>query len=383
MSPRMPPYRFEIAIDYPAGGAPLHLRTSDDWDRDQPATELSADGTRRHFHIDSASPFLYFKAVRVGSDGAEWARGENRLALPGETAIHAPWFAPDAACSYCALHRLDPAGGATGHRYRVYYPPGYAENPLARYPVVYMHDGQNLFLAEEAFAGATWETSRTLELLTGMNAIEPALVVGVFPGERNRDYTRDGWDDYARFLVRDLKPEIDRSYRTLPEPSATSVMGSSLGGVVSFHLGWSHPEVFGQAACLSSTFGWGDDLAERIRTAPRPATRFYLDSGWPHDNYEVTRLVYDRLRAAGYRDGSDLLYLTFPGATHDERSWSLRSHVPLQFLLRPPTGSGRTAGTWGATVRGRSISGSRPSPTPPPPRRGRGRPAGARPPSGA
>lgn len=358
MTPRPVDPRFVIEVHYPSGPDPILLRTSDDWERDIPATRTSADGSCRVFHLDSPSSFLYFKPVLAGVTGVAWAGGENRLALPGGTTVNYPWFQADASCSFCALRRLDPSDGTPGHRYRLYYPPGYAENPLARYPVVYMHDGQNLFLAEEAFAGTTWETSRTLDLLSAMNAVEPALVVGVFPEDRNREYTRPGWDDYARFLVHQLKPEIDRSYRTRPEPRHTSVMGASLGGVVSFHLGWRYPEVFGQAASLSSTFGYADDLLERVLREPRPATRFYLDSGWPHDNYEVTRLLRDRLLIAGYAEGSELLYLTFAEATHDERSWGLRSHIPLQFLLR-------------AAPAGFSVS--PPSPTPPRRRPGRER----------
>lgn len=340
--------QFEIAVHYPAPPGAIRLRTSLDWERDvapvpagaaetePPAPPDTPPAATTHlFHLAADEPFLYYKPVRRDAPDAApaWAIGENRLALPDRPAAAWPAFAPDAACSFCTLRTLDPGGGRPAHRYRVYYPPGYHENPLARYPVLYMHDGQNLFLSEEAFAGATWETSRTLETLTAMNAVEPALVVGIHPDDRQRDYTRAGWDDYADFLVRHLKPAIDAEFRTRPGPRHTAVMGSSLGGVVSFHLGWRHPEVFGQAACLSSTFGWADDLLERVGREARPATRFYLDSGWPRDNYEVTRLMRDRLRLAGYRDGADLLYLTFPGASHDERSWALRCHIPFQFLL--------------------------------------------------
>lgn len=352
---------FDIVVHYPADPGAIRLRTSADWERDvlplpaEPASDVPAF----RFRVTGTEPFLYFKPVRADGDGRAWAIGENRLALPGRPTRVYPAFAPDAACSYCTLRTLDPGAGRPAHRYRVYYPPGYHENLFARYPVVYMHDGQNLFLPEEAFAGATWETSRTLEMLTAMNALEPALVVGIYPEEREREYTRPGWDDYADFLVRHLKPEIDREFRTLPEPRHTSVMGSSLGGVVSFHLGWRHQEVFGQAACLSSTFGYADDLLDRVGREPRPATRFYLDSGWPRDNYEVTRLMRDRLRATGYADGADLLYLTFPEAMHDERSWALRCHIPFQFLLG--TAEDRAPGTTSRAV----TTGSAPSESPP------------------
>ncbi len=121
--------------------------------------------------------------------------------------------------------------------------------------------------------------------------------------------------------MEELKPAIDASYRTLPGPESTAVMGSSLGGVVSFYLAWEYPEVFGMAACMSSTFGFRDDLRERVAAEAKRPVRFYLDSGWPQDNYEVTRDLRMRLLGRGYEEGRDLHYLAFPEALHSERHW--------------------------------------------------------------
>ena len=111
-------------------------------------------------------------------------------------------------------------------------------------------------------------------------------------------------------------------------------MGSSLGGVVSFYLGWQWPEVFGRIACLSSTFTYRDDLIERVATEPKRNITIYLDSGgWPRDNYEATRAVRDRLLWKGYSPGSELFYLAFPEAKHNEMAWAERSPIPFQFLF--------------------------------------------------
>jgi predicted alpha/beta superfamily hydrolase len=150
------------------------------------------------------------------------------------------------------------------------------------------------------------------------------------------EYTAPGYEGYARFLCEELKPWVDASYRTLSGPGDSSVMGSSLGGVVSLHLAWSRPDVFGAAACLSSTFGWRDDLFDRVRSEPRRDIRIYLDSGWPGDNYEVTRAMRGALAGRGYREGSDLLYFAFPEARHDERHWAMRAHLPMQFFHGRP-----------------------------------------------
>ncbi len=105
-----------------------------------------------------------------------------------------------------------------------------------------------------------------------------------------------------------------------------------------------YPQVFGMAASMSGTFGYQDDLAERVTSEIQRDLRLYLDSGWPRDNYEVTRDMRARLVRRGFREGSDLLYLAFPQALHNETSWAMRAHIPFQFFFgkRPvsqPVGS--------------------------------------------
>ena len=126
---------------------------------------------------------------------------------------------------------------------------------------------------------------------------------------------------------------MDANYRTLTGPRDTAVMGSSLGGVVSFYLAWQWPEVFGNASCLSSTFGYQDDLLERVAAEPKRPIKVYLDSGWPRDNYEVTRVMANLLHRRGFEEGHDLLHLAFPQATHSEQAWSMRAHIPLQVFF--------------------------------------------------
>jgi enterochelin esterase-like enzyme len=154
------------------------------------------------------------------------------------------------------------------------------------------------------------------------------------------EYTESGYSDYGHFVVNALKPFIDQGFRTLGDAASTVVMGSSLGGVVSFYLAWQYPQTFGGAACLSSTFGGQlpdgrpvDDLFARVRSEDRRAVRFYLDSGWPDDNYEPTLSMRDLLAQRGYEPGRDLCYYAFPGAQHDERSWATRCHLPFQFFF--------------------------------------------------
>jgi predicted alpha/beta superfamily hydrolase len=319
-----------------AAGASLALRTEADWDLDVEAAATGDGGTRRDFEVELTAPFLYFKPVLRRGGEVVWSRGENYLALADERrelSVY-PHFFADAGCSVCRVTDLPSRRSARRHALRVFLPGGYEENTLARYPVLYMQDGQNLFFAGEAFGGQHWMIEETLRLLDAMSLVRKAIVVGVYPEDRMADYTRPGYEDYGRYLVEEVKPWVDAHHRTLPGPADTVVMGSSLGGVVSLFLAWQWPGVFGNAGCLSSTFGYRDDLHQRIESEPRPAVKIYLDSGWPRDNYEVTRTMRNTLRSRGFREGVDLFYLAFPRARHDEVSWAMRAHIPFQFFFR-------------------------------------------------
>ena len=87
-----------------------------------------------------------------------------------------------------------------------------------------------------------------------MNAVDRVIVVGIYSGDRMGEYTKPGYEAYARSVVEEIKPEVDRRFRVFGSPRETGVIGSSLGGVVSFYMAWQYPEVFGYAACMSSTF---------------------------------------------------------------------------------------------------------------------------------
>jgi predicted alpha/beta superfamily hydrolase len=218
--------------------------------------------------------------------------------------------------------------------YRLYLPPGYEENTSKHYPICFMHDGHNLFFPEEAFAGHTWEVQKTIELLDKMNSIEPCIVVALYPNDRFKDYTEPGCARYADLLVNKLLPTLEERYRVVPGPEHRLVMGSSLGGLVAFYLAWHHGDVFGRAACLSSTFGYDHKLFAAVKTARRrPCIKIYLDSGWPGDNFAVTQAMAHTLLARGFEQGRDLYYLAVPEAKHNEEAWAQRLHLPFQFLL--------------------------------------------------
>jgi predicted alpha/beta superfamily hydrolase len=342
-----------VKVHYPLAEGRMVLRSDRDWDADIAPVDQDSAGASFTFELTwERGVYSYFKPVLHDAKGPHWAQGENYLALSTGQAAAPPWtagastggagsahrdiyphFFGDASCSECGVVRLPSRDGEREHTLRVFYPPGYDENTLESYPVVYMQDGQNLFFPQEAFGGNPWRIGETLRILDAMNLIRKVIVVGIYPRDRMQDYTQEGYEPYGRFLVEEVKPWVDATYRTLHGPETTVTMGSSLGGLVSLLLGWRWPQVFGCIGCLSSTFGWREDLFARVGAEPKRDIRIYLDSGWPRDNYEVTRAMRDLLVARGYAEGRDLLYLAFPRATHDEASWAMRAHVPFQFFF--------------------------------------------------
>jgi predicted alpha/beta superfamily hydrolase len=316
------------------------LRTELDWDVDVEPTDVSANGETSTFELAVRRPFLYLKPVLKAADGtARWAADPNLLLLmtSAATANAYPCFEGTHQGSLTDVLEMPSALLGRPHLGRVYLPPGYAENTLRRYPVIYMQDGKNLFFPEEAFLGRDWKVDRALGLLDTMNAIDHAIVVGVHSGDRMAEYTQPGYEAYGRSIVEEVKPAIDARLRTLTSPRETAVLGSSLGGVVSFYMAWQYPQVFGLGACLSSTFAHGNDLIDRVLSEPKRDTRFYLDSGWPGDNYEVTLAMALALASRGYKPRLDFLHLMFPLEEHDELAWGRRLHLPLQLGLSKVT----------------------------------------------
>lgn len=328
-------HQLTITVHYPLESGRLVLRTDRDWTLDVEPTRENPERTRFDFELELEEPFSYYKPVILAKGKATWAQGENLLALVNGHAQQEvyPHFFTDTTCSVCNLSFIQSKYSEREHAVRVFYPPGYGENTLAHYPVIYMQDGQNLFFPDEAFGGHHWQVEETLGILDSMNLVKKAIVVGVYPQDRMEDYTKPGYEAYGRFLVDEVKPWVDCKYRTLEGPQNTGVMGSSLGGVVSFYLAWQWPQIFGLAACMSSTFGFENDLLERVEAEEKRRIKLYLDSGWPRDNYEVTRNLRNLLLRRGYREGKELLYLAFPRAKHNEADWAMRAHIPFQHFF--------------------------------------------------
>jgi predicted alpha/beta superfamily hydrolase len=229
----------------------------------------------------------------------------------------------------------------------VYLPPDYEENDR-RYAVLYLHDGQNLFDPETAYVrGMDWRVDETADALIRSGDIEPVIIVGIFnTGEhRIEEYTptRDrklggGHAElYGRMLVEELKPFIDQRYRTLVDAHNTGLGGSSLGGLATLYLGFTHPEIFGKLAVLSPSVWWDNKAILKIiqNTQPKPRLKIWLSMGTEESKTGVSdaTLLDHALMAKGWQEGKDLHYEVIPGAKHEEAAWAERVDPVLRFLF--------------------------------------------------
>lgn len=241
----------------------------------------------------------------------------------------------------------------------VYLPPGYDEQPGRHFPVLYLHDGQNLFDPRTSFVpGRTWQVAETADATIGAGEVEPLIIVGVAnTGDRRlaeytptHDWKMGGGEasKYGQLLVEDLLPFIAARYRVRHGAENTGLGGSSLGGLVTLYLGLKYPRIFGKLAVLSPSVWWNHKaiVGYVSETAPRLAhhPRTWLDVGEEEGKRTVTDadLLARRLQANGWRMGIDLDYERIPGGTHDEAAWAQRVRPMLRFLF-PRQSEGNTA----------------------------------------
>lgn len=250
----------------------------------------------------------------------------------------------------------------------VWLPNGF--NSEKRYPVLYMHDGQNLFDASTTWNHQSWEMDVTPCRMIEQGDLKPIIIVGIhsdpakrvsqlMPQQAVKDRGLEDLmaevklkgepvmgDQYADFVVNTLKPLIDSSYPTLSDRDNTAVMGSSMGGLMSLYLFCQYPEVFGGAACLSTHWygtldagnRFGDAMIDYVEnTLPDPAThRIYFDHGtstidFYYGPWETKALL--KAQEKGYRYGKNLDSYIDYGAPHEESAWAARVGRPLSFLF--------------------------------------------------
>jgi predicted alpha/beta superfamily hydrolase len=237
-------------------------------------------------------------------------------------------------------HRRMEGDGIQPRDVIVWLPPSYTKAPENHYPVLYVHDGQNAFDPATSFLGVDWQIDETADRLIRDGKMQEILVVAI----GNTPDRRDEYSDtpkgraYMQFIVEKLKPAIDKEYRTLPDRKHTAVMGSSMGGLISFLLVWNYPQTFSQAACLSPAFVYRDVNAVSLVEAGVHANkdiRIYMDNGGVGLDNQLQRgcdLMLQALPANSFKVGDNLEWYHDPEAEHSERAWSKRVWRPLVFM---------------------------------------------------
>jgi len=243
----------------------------------------------------------------------------------------------------------DGDGGGGGGADDVGTTPGAGDgSPATRYPVLYMHDGQNLFDEVTAYGGQEWRLDETAEALIGAGLIAPIIIVGInhagaaradelTPTVDPRRRTGGGGACYAQFVIDELKPYVDAHYRTRPDRDHTGTGGASLGGLIALYLGFSQPQVFGRIMAMSPSLWWDRrELLQRLRTDTRLLPlKIWLDAGTDEGGgtLQNLRMLKNALLRRGWRHGEDLRYVEAQGARHTEPAWAARAGAALEFLF--------------------------------------------------
>lgn len=223
----------------------------------------------------------------------------------------------------------------------VWLPPNYDSEKERRYPVLYMHDGQNLIDPRTSNTFIDWQVDETADSLITKGEIQPFILVGINnTADRAQEYNKTPLGElYMKLIVEKIKPFVDKNYRTLPDRLNTTVGGSSMGGLISFILAWDYPEVFSKAACFSPAFKFRDFnyVNEVVKyNGKKKNLMFYIDNGGvglesvlqPGIDEMITTL-----KAKGYTEGKDFFVFIDKEAEHNEAAWAKRVWRPLKLFF--------------------------------------------------
>ena len=337
-----------LRVHYPAAGKKLTVRgATAPWSWTTGVAMTDAGDDTFTFETDAITIATEWKPLL---EDATWSRGPNYVVKPGQTLDVYPHF----TTAVGTVTKKWPAFHSTtlgnDRDVWVYLPPTYLENARVRLPVVYMHDGQNLFDASLAFGGNEWKVDETMNAAAEDGSIREAIVIGVGnTSARMDEYTPTfdasvgaggKGDKYLTMLATELKPVVDGALRTEPGRESTAIMGSSLGGLISAYAGTTRAETFGMLGALSPSTWWDSrvilaDVAATKGKTPLPL-EVYVDSGdsgTSSDDVTNTKQLAQTYRDLGFVDGTTLDYVVQKGATHSEVYWAQRLPGALQFLL--------------------------------------------------
>lgn len=268
-------------------------------------------------------------------------------------------------------HEAFPSAFVQPRNVTVWLPPDYRADANQRYPVIYAHDGQNLFDASLSYGGVEWGIDETAERLMTNGSVRAAIIVGIWNTDRRwQEYapqkaiqllsgdTSSDWlgptlpkleaDNYLRFVTEELKPYVDRNYATEPDAANTMIMGSSMGGLISLYALGEHPDIFSRAAAVSVHWPLADPGSAISAQADTVMQAYLANSGidpikhmiWFDRGTETLDASYGPhavameawFRGAGWTEDR-AAFNTFPDTDHSEGAWASRTDQILGFLL--------------------------------------------------
>jgi len=233
----------------------------------------------------------------------------------------------------------------------VYLPPQYAKETKRKFPVLYLHDGQNVFDGATSYIpNQEWKCDEAAESLIGAGLVEPIIMVAIpnmgmeraneyLPTARKMQNTEAGGKAnlYLKFIRDELKPLIDRKYRTKTEPTNTGLCGSSFGGIATLYLGLWSPETFGKLAVVSPSVWWDDrkalDFVSTFKGPKKPKVWLDMGSQEGEGGLKDAHDLRDRFVSAGWKPGKDFAYYEDGFAVHNEGAWARRFPAMLMFLF--------------------------------------------------
>jgi predicted alpha/beta superfamily hydrolase len=233
------------------------------------------------------------------------------------------------------------AGLNRSRQIRIYLPPDY-DSTNQDYPVLYMHDGQNLFDDSTSYVGE-WGIDESLNQLARESDFR-LIVVGIDNGQEKRMNELSPWENkefgpaegeqYMKFIVNQIKPYIDNTYRTLSDRDNTAIMGSSMGGLISHYAIYNYPQVFSKAGIFSPSYWYSADLYPYTKQNPVPKdARLFLEIGMKEGNaVEDTQKMYDFILSTGHPK-DNISIIIDPDGEHTEGSWRKQFVPAIKWLF--------------------------------------------------
>ncbi|MBY0308667.1 MAG: hypothetical protein K2Q09_07990 [Phycisphaerales bacterium] len=350
--------RWEIVMTPAAADSAMEFKfTRGSWETEELKADMTVPGNRVLPEVDAKYAGSEEKPEFV-FEVPHW--GDQRPDVKGRADAN-PYFYLNVTGT---VKRLEVAGGDAPPYKRdllVWLPTGYdaPENKERRYPVLYMHDGQNLFQKHPAIP-AEWGMDETATKLIADRQVEPFIVVGIPHSGKLRtveylppvtdakviDGKAPGGEAYVRWIISAVMPRVERAFRVRPGPQSTAIGGSSMGGLISLYAGATHPEVFGGVLAESPSLGFNhDNFTPQLFGATKAwPQRVYLavggreagkDNQAAGDEYAGwVKGLNGMLESAGLGDDRRL-FVFDPQATHAEEAWAARLPRALKFLFPP------------------------------------------------